>query len=87
MTTKSNNALANMALTLVKNDKPTKPSKGIVMLSDTETLNAVSMYAEGIKAGEDSLQTINNALAKFHNAKVKLCKARDRKSTRLNSSH
>lgn len=79
----SNNPIANMANTLAGNAKAKqdkKPSKTVVMLSDTETLNAVAMYAQGIKAGEDSLGTINKALAIFHAKKVKLCKASEKSS-------
>ena len=77
------NPIANMANQLAGNAKKkadTKPSKAIVMLSDTATLEAVALYAQGIKAGEDSLGTINKALAKFHDAKVKLCKVSEKSS-------
>jgi hypothetical protein len=80
------NPIANMANQLAGNAKKkadTKPSKAVIMLSDTATLEAVSMYAQGIKAGEDSLGTINKALAKFHDAKVKLCKASEKSSPLL----
>jgi hypothetical protein len=77
------NPMSDMANQLAGNAKKkadTKPSKTIVMLSDTATLEAVSMYANGIKAGEDSLSIINQALAKFHDAKVKLCKVSEKSS-------
>lgn len=80
------NPMANIAEVLTlpsKGTKPvsnTKPSKAITMLSDSDTLQAVNMYAEGIKAGEDSIQTINKALAMFHAKKVKLCKASEKTS-------
>ena len=77
------NPMAQMTEQLVGNAKAkqdTKPSKAVVMLSDTATLEAVALYADGVKAGEDSLSTINNALAKFHDAKVKLCKASEKSS-------
>jgi hypothetical protein len=77
------NPIADMANQLVGNKKAkqdTKPSKAVIMLSDTETLKAVALYADGVKAGENSLTMINNALAKFHDAKVKLCKASEKSS-------
>ena len=72
--------MANQLAGNAKKKADTKPSKTIVMLSDTATLEAVSMYANGIKAGEDSLSIINQALAKFHDAKVKLCKVSEKSS-------
>ncbi len=77
------NPIAQIASQLAGNAKAkqdTKPSKVISMLSDTATLEVISLYAQGIKAGEDSLSTINEALAKFHSAKVKLCKASEKSS-------
>jgi hypothetical protein len=77
------NPIANMADQLAGNAKKkadTKPSKTIVTLSDTKTLEAVAMYADGIKAGENSLATINNALEIFHASKVKLCKVSEKSS-------
>jgi hypothetical protein len=83
MNNTTKNPMSDMANQLAGNAKKAsdkKPSKAIVMLSDTATLEAVSMYAQGIKAGEDSLGTINKALAKFHDAKVKLCKVSEKSS-------
>jgi hypothetical protein len=83
MKNSNQNPMANMADQLAGNAKKkadTKPSKTIVMLSDTETLNAVAMYADGIKAGENSLATINKALEIFHASKVKLCKVSEKSS-------
>jgi hypothetical protein len=77
------NPIADMANQLAGNTKAKqdkKPSKAIVMLSDSKTLESISLYASGIKAGEDSLSTINSALAMFHDAKVKLCKASEKSS-------
>jgi hypothetical protein len=61
-----------------KQDK--KPSKVISMLSDTDTLKYVGMYAQGIKSGDDAVQMLNDAIAPFHKAKVKLCKASEKSS-------
>jgi hypothetical protein len=61
-----------------KQDK--KPSKVISMLGDSDTLKYVAMYAEGIKAGDDAVQMLNDAIAPFHKAKVKLCKASEKSS-------
>jgi hypothetical protein len=71
------NAIENIASTLVN---PKKPSKAVVMLSKESTLEAVSLYADGIKQGESSIDTINQALEVFHKAKVKLCKASEKSS-------
>ena len=61
-----------------KQDK--KPSKVISMLSDTDTLKYVGMYAQGIKSGDDAVQMLNDAITPFHKAKVKLCKASEKSS-------
>jgi hypothetical protein len=61
-----------------KQDK--KPSKVISMLGDSDTLKYVAMYAEGIKAGDDAVQMLNDAIAPFHKANVKLCKASEKSS-------
>jgi len=61
-----------------KQDK--KPSKVISMLSDTDTLKYVGMYAQGIKSGDDAVQMLNDAIAPFHKAKVKLCKVSEKSS-------
>lgn len=77
------NPMSDMANQLVGNKKAkadTKPSKAVIMLSDSKTLESIAMYASGIKAGEDSLSTINTALAMFHESKVKLCKASEKSS-------
>lgn len=83
MTNLKVNPIANITETLVGNKKAkadTKPSKTVVMLSDTKTLDTISTYAKGVKAGEDSLTIMNEALAVFHEAKVKLCKASEKTS-------
>jgi hypothetical protein len=83
MKNSNQNPMAQMTEQLVGNKKAkadTKPSKAVVMLSDTATLEAVALYADGVKAGENSLTMINNALAKFHDAKVKLCKVSEKSS-------
>ena len=77
------NPIAQMANQLAgkskaKQDK--KPSKVISMLGDSDTLKYVAMYAEGIKAGDDAVQMLNDAIAPFHKAKVKLCKASEKSS-------
>lgn len=77
------NPMAQMANQLAgkskaKQDK--KPSKVVSMLSDTDTLKYVGMYAQGIKAGDDAVQMLNDAVAPFHKAKVKLCKASEKSS-------
>ena len=77
------NPIADMAKQLVGNAKKkadTKPSKVISMLGDADTLKYVGMYAEGIKAGDDAVQMLNDAIAPFHKAKVKLCKASEKSS-------
>ena len=77
------NPIANITETLVGNKKAkadTKPSKTVAMLSDTKTLDVISDYAKGVKAGEDSLTLMNEALKVFHDAKVKLCKASEKSS-------
>jgi hypothetical protein len=77
------NPIANMADQLAGNAKKkadTKPSKVISMLGDSDTLKYVAMYAEGIKAGDDAVQMLNDAIAPFHKAKVKLCKASEKSS-------
>jgi hypothetical protein len=61
-----------------KQDK--KPSKVVSMLSDTATLECVALYAQGIKSGDDAVQMLNDAIAPFHKAKVKLCKASEKSS-------
>jgi hypothetical protein len=77
------NPIANITETLVGNAKAkqdTKPSKVISMLGDSDTLKYVAMYAEGIKAGDDAVQMLNDAIEPFHKAKVKLCKASEKSS-------
>jgi hypothetical protein len=81
--TNTKNPIANITETLVGNKKAkqdTKPSKTVIMLSDTKTLDVISDYAKGVKAGEDSLTLMNEALKVFHDAKVKLCKASEKSS-------
>ena len=77
------NSIANMANQLVGNKKAkqdTKPSKTIVTLGDAQTLECVALYAQGIKSGDDAVQMLNDAIAPFHKAKVKLCKASEKSS-------
>ena len=77
------NPMAQMTEQLVGNKKAkqdTKPSKTIVTLGDSDTLKYVAMYAEGIKAGDDAVQMLNDAIEPFHKAKVKLCKASEKSS-------
>ena len=77
------NPMSDMANQLVGNTKAKqdkKPSKVISMLGDSDTLKYVAMYAEGIKAGDDAVQMLNDAIAPFHKAKVKLCKASEKSS-------
>jgi hypothetical protein len=77
------NSIAQIAQTLAGNAKAkadTKPSKTIVTLGDSQTLECVAMYAQGIKAGDDAVQMLNDAIAPFHKAKVKLCKASEKSS-------
>ena len=83
MNNTTKNPMAQMADQLAgkskaKQDK--KPSKVISMLGDSDTLKYVAMYAEGIKAGDDAVQMLNDAIAPFHKAKVKLCKASEKSS-------
>ena len=83
MNNTTKNPIADMANQLAgkskaKQDK--KPSKVISMLGDSDTLKYVAMYAEGIKAGDDAVQMLNDAIAPFHKAKVKLCKASEKSS-------
>jgi hypothetical protein len=77
------NPMAQMTEQLTGNAKAKqdkKPSKAISMLSDTATLECVAMYAQGIKSGDDAVQMLNDAIAPFHKAKVKLCKASEKSS-------
>ena len=83
MNNTTKNPISDMANQLAgkskaKQDK--KPSKVISMLGDSDTLKYVAMYAEGIKAGDDAVQMLNDAIAPFHKAKVKLCKASEKSS-------
>jgi hypothetical protein len=83
MNNTTKNPIADMANQLAgkskaKQDK--KPSKVISMLGDSDTLKYVAMYAEGIKAGDDAVQMLNDAIAPFHKANVKLCKASEKSS-------
>jgi hypothetical protein len=77
------NSIAQIAETLAGNTKAKqdkKPSKVISMLGDSDTLKYVAMYAQGIKSGDDAVQMLNDAIAPFHKAKVKLCKASEKSS-------
>jgi hypothetical protein len=77
------NSIAQIAQTLAGNTKAKqdkKPSKTIVTLGDAQTLECVAMYAQGIKSGDDAVQMLNDAIAPFHKAKVKLCKASEKSS-------
>jgi hypothetical protein len=77
------NPIADMANQLAGNTKAKqdkKPSKVISMLGDSDTLKYVAMYAQGIKSGDDAVQMLNDAIAPFHKAKVKLCKASEKSS-------
>jgi hypothetical protein len=79
----TNNPIAQIANTLAGNTKAkqdTKPSKTIVTLGDAQTLECVALYAQGIKSGDDAVQMLNDAIAPFHKAKVKLCKASEKSS-------
>jgi protein tyrosine phosphatase (PTP) superfamily phosphohydrolase (DUF442 family) len=79
----TNNPIAQIASTLAGNAKAKqdkKPSKVIATLGDSATLECVTMYAQGIKAGDDAVQMLNDAIAPFHKAKVKLCKASEKSS-------
>ena len=77
------NPMSDMANQLAGNTKAKqdkKPSKVISMLGDSDTLKYVAMYAQGIKSGDDAVQMLNDAIAPFHKAKVKLCKASEKSS-------
>ena len=81
--TTKKSAIQNITLALVNGSKPTnpkKPSKAVVMLSDSDTLKAVSLYAEGITLGDKALDTLNNAVKMFTDKGVKLCKASEKTS-------
>jgi hypothetical protein len=83
MNNTTKNSIAQIASTLAGNAKAkqdTKPSKVIATLGDSVTLECVAMYAQGIKAGDDAVQMLNDAIAPFHKAKVKLCKASEKSS-------
>jgi hypothetical protein len=74
------NDMANQLAGRSKAKQDKKPSKAVVMLSDTDTLKYVGMYAQGIKAGDDAVQMLNDAIAPFHKSNVKLCKASEKSS-------
>ena len=50
------------------------------MLGDTATIEAIAQYAQGVAQGESSIKLLNDALFKFHEAKVTLCKASKKSS-------
>ena len=65
MTKANKSPLANMAEALVNPTKASKPE-------------TIGFYADGVVMGQKSIDTMNEALKVFHDAKVKLCDTREK---------